>query len=525
MAFAASVLLLCVIVIYGVDSPVVAVLSYGALMKPEDGYGWLGQVTGSSIWLLVFLRWQRIRDCLRSHPKLVFLDKLCIHQTDPELKAEGIYGLAGFLRASKTILVLWSPRYFTRLWCAYELAAWCSLNGKDKNDIVIYPLRLSSKIIAWFVFISMITVFANYVHIKLWLWFVFAFAGVFVIIRVSREANLELAALQNHLESFSFQSTQCFCCSVNHIHPQTGEPLVICDRRLVYEQLASWQQERSHSQPEAARNKSSQSATAQQKEEEAEDSIAQIYSNDYFTEFDERVKSFISASMLRSVRLSYRQALFPSMSILCVAADRLPFVLLHEWRLRYVLDITVTVFLFLPLSLRVFDKLYERLGRCTQRLHWFIDVVAASGCTVLLLGTWALQQYVLWIGEWPVVIVQVVLEALATWFAYSKPWNVVSSATGCDTYEEAPVVGKPEVPRDSMEADASCVGKQAPPVADDKVVANQEPLPEKNEAEDDASECSLPSEDPVPRFPKESLVPEFMTADGRQVSPVSEASI
>ena len=49
-------------------------------------------------------------------PEVCFLDVACIHQTDEELMARGVYGLGGFLRQSAELKVLWSPPYLTRLW-------------------------------------------------------------------------------------------------------------------------------------------------------------------------------------------------------------------------------------------------------------------------------------------------------------------------------------------------------------------------------------------------------------------------
>ena len=57
--------------------------------------------------------WQRVRDPFLGSP-LVFLGKLCISQTDPAKKEQGILGLGGFLRVSQRLVVLWSPRYFSR---------------------------------------------------------------------------------------------------------------------------------------------------------------------------------------------------------------------------------------------------------------------------------------------------------------------------------------------------------------------------------------------------------------------------
>jgi hypothetical protein len=94
---------------------------------------------GTVVFLLTFFFWQP-----RS---LIFLDKVCIHQTDMEKKARGIDGLGGFLRKSRQMLLLWDPSYFTRLWCTFEVAAISHLVGSDAN-ICVAPIR-RGYIAAW----------------------------------------------------------------------------------------------------------------------------------------------------------------------------------------------------------------------------------------------------------------------------------------------------------------------------------------------------------------------------------------
>lgn len=56
-------------------------------------------------------------------PRLLFVDRLCIHQTDHNKRRAGIEALGGFLNVSRRMLILWSPGYFHRLWCCLEVAA------------------------------------------------------------------------------------------------------------------------------------------------------------------------------------------------------------------------------------------------------------------------------------------------------------------------------------------------------------------------------------------------------------------
>eukprot|EP00929_Paragymnodinium_shiwhaense_P045704 TRINITY_DN23317_c0_g1_i1.p1 TRINITY_DN23317_c0_g1~~TRINITY_DN23317_c0_g1_i1.p1 ORF type:complete len:631 (-),score=56.97 TRINITY_DN23317_c0_g1_i1:390-2282(-) len=174
----------------------------------------------------------------------VFLDKLCIHQTDEKLKADGIKGLAGFLRVSKKLVVLWSPRYLSRLWCTYELAAWCYLHGLDSNKICFTPA-------VWGVLHSVLVLgFASYKLLHLPLYAVdadinlntFRVTATALCVPLIYKASLlllEMIAVQDQLRGFAIRESQCFCCTHKHIHPDSGQQLG-CDRELVYNTLLKW---------------------------------------------------------------------------------------------------------------------------------------------------------------------------------------------------------------------------------------------------------------------------------------------
>ena len=65
-------------------------------------------------------------------PKTVFLDRLCISQTDAQLRHEGILSIGCILQRSSSLCVLWSRDYFERLWCVYEIATFlCRCDQKE----------------------------------------------------------------------------------------------------------------------------------------------------------------------------------------------------------------------------------------------------------------------------------------------------------------------------------------------------------------------------------------------------------
>ncbi|CAE7644512.1 unnamed protein product, partial [Symbiodinium necroappetens] len=77
-----------------------------------------------------------------------FLDSVSINQSDQSLMMQGIYGLGGFLKASRELRILWSPPYFSRLWCIFELAAYRTANPTGK--IMLAPVFVESAVAAYF---------------------------------------------------------------------------------------------------------------------------------------------------------------------------------------------------------------------------------------------------------------------------------------------------------------------------------------------------------------------------------------
>ncbi|CAE7729621.1 unnamed protein product [Symbiodinium sp. CCMP2592] len=83
---------------------------------------------------------------LRADP-CCFLDVACIHQADLELQRKGVYGLGGFLAASREMHILWSPPYLDRLWCVFEIAAFRKANPEGK--VVVRPLFVEIQALWW----------------------------------------------------------------------------------------------------------------------------------------------------------------------------------------------------------------------------------------------------------------------------------------------------------------------------------------------------------------------------------------
>lgn len=200
------------------------------------------------VYYLFLVCWQQIRSFFVS-PSMVFLDKLCISQHHMHKKEEGIAGLAAFLSNSKRMVILWSPKYFSRLWCTYELGAFLRLHRRKRVEIIPASfgacLCIGSVLLSgsFFVFTGIDAASFSYEEFSLELAHVIrqvmATVTVFLAVWVYMKTLGSLAQLSEQLSSFSIRDAECFCCSVGHRMPETGQQ-ISCDRRVVYGTLSTW---------------------------------------------------------------------------------------------------------------------------------------------------------------------------------------------------------------------------------------------------------------------------------------------
>ncbi|CAE7263231.1 GIP [Symbiodinium natans] len=174
----------------------------------------------------------------------VFMDRMCIEQNDPELKKKGIMGLAGFLKLSKRLVVLWSPRYFTRLWCVYEIATWTKLR-KSLRQIIIAPVAQGVFVVlvmsGVFVVMVLLTALAQLESWELYSVILGLVTATIMIAPLYAVRNLvcDLRVMKAQIEGFSFMSAECYCCRVGHLIPDTNTRIP-CDRHIIGDKLEEW---------------------------------------------------------------------------------------------------------------------------------------------------------------------------------------------------------------------------------------------------------------------------------------------
>lgn len=199
---------------------------------------------------IIFCFWQRLRRCILRRPVMVFMDKLCIAQHDERLKEAGILGLAAFLKCSKRLTILWSPRYFARLWCTFEVATFLNQGQAERIDIIPVGMSLLLILLAlhmkfqamsihWSLHVQQFDVAESSFFDNLLVIFLESLLMLPLILYIGIGLMKEVDELPEQLHTFQVRKTKCFCCTSKHQHPDTGAKLP-CDRRAVYKQLRDW---------------------------------------------------------------------------------------------------------------------------------------------------------------------------------------------------------------------------------------------------------------------------------------------
>lgn len=196
-----------------------------------------------TFWFLFFF-WRSIQGCfLGGRLPFVFIDKFCIHQTNESLKKEGILSLAGFLENTNKFVVLWSSRYFSRLWCVYEVACWLHLDRDIEQTVSFLSVDAAVVFLVACGGLCLAQVAGQLLSYAvgfnpLWLSIIRSFA-LFGAIHLGRGFAIAVQAFPRQLDEFSIRDADCFCCRAGHVHPTT-KATIPCDRRIIYATLVKW---------------------------------------------------------------------------------------------------------------------------------------------------------------------------------------------------------------------------------------------------------------------------------------------
>ncbi|CAE7234440.1 unnamed protein product [Symbiodinium microadriaticum] len=197
-------------------------------------------MTGSLTYLLVLLFWQP--------QQLVFVDRVCISQTDPGLQAEGLLSLGAILKSSDSMLVLWDPSWALRLWCVFELAAFIRSRPEgSKPHVVLRPTILGFAILAFgcsavlgtFCYYSLFHVLPGIpVYFIILLALLPGAVVFFLIANLARAFCRSVTTMCRQLGEFRIATAESYCCATDH-KSASGEPM-ICDREVIQQCIKIW---------------------------------------------------------------------------------------------------------------------------------------------------------------------------------------------------------------------------------------------------------------------------------------------
>ncbi|CAK9071874.1 unnamed protein product [Durusdinium trenchii] len=166
--------------------------------------------------------------CMRD--KHCFLDVASINQSDETLKERGIYGLGGFLKASKELRIMWSPPYLSRLWCIFEVAAYRMANPNGK--ISVRPLFVEITVLASWTGVLLTNAFLN---LTMAFTTIGATFGIFTLIIAMVPCLFIFHSLRKN-----FLSKQQLFGDIQNFDLDAVECRVDFDKKFVHAAIAEW---------------------------------------------------------------------------------------------------------------------------------------------------------------------------------------------------------------------------------------------------------------------------------------------
>lgn len=184
-------------------------------LQEEDEKDFSGiwcQAISAPVFIFVLFTWHEIRQrlCFRQQEPYVFLDKTCIHQTDAELKKDGIMHLGAFLDKSYKMIIIYTDVYLHKLWTVYEVASFLCLH--PVRDMVLYPVQ--------FAFAVLCSIGLCYVCIlSQWIlvlfgpkWELFGYSTMCLVAHILlRPWSYIQAQVHRQVHDFDVHDTMCFC--------------------------------------------------------------------------------------------------------------------------------------------------------------------------------------------------------------------------------------------------------------------------------------------------------------------------
>ena len=189
-------------------------------------------LTGGLVFTLFLLTWKSNR--------VIFYDQICIHQTDPHLKREGILSIGAFLKHSDEFLLVWDDSYAGRLWCMLELAGYLKSHAlKDLKlhvrIVAMAPCILGVGFALWASMLQWLLVFDLSALAALVL-LIFRWFFMYVAAAYLRSHYRNTEVMLGQLSDFTVGSAGCHCCNKG----ETACRKLVCDRAVIAQCMRTW---------------------------------------------------------------------------------------------------------------------------------------------------------------------------------------------------------------------------------------------------------------------------------------------